>query len=274
MKILYGVENHYKNITFDVLTKCRDESNMDIISIPALDCQRVGLFGDHLPNIVKHISLVIENNECVQLNKNFFQQYYENKDVKILHLVLLSDDIYYNQMYQITRNFYTKFSPKVKTIYYQYSNTEKFHKPYLKDDILYIHGIESRIPGILEKTIKAFEYVKDNEYDYLVRSNISTIINFKMLEQKLIDTAVDYASSIILNLNWDDGVDGIIKSKHYGTNFASGTSIIFSKQLVDFILTCKDELDYTIMDDLAIGVLIKKQTSTYYSGTTWLYCKY
>ena len=259
MKILYGVENYYKNITFDVLTKCRDASNKDIISIPALDCQRVGLFGDHLPNTVKHISMVIENNESIQINQNFIQQCYQNKTVKILHLVLLSDDIYYNQMYDITRDLYKKFSPKVKTIYYKYSNTENFHNPYLKDDILYIHGIESRTPGILEKTIKALDYVKDKEYDYLVRSNISTIINFKLLEQKLIDTAPDYASSIILNLNWDDGIDGIVKSKHYGTNFASGTSMIFSKSMVHLILTYQKELDYTIMDDVSIAVLIKNK---------------
>lgn len=261
MKILYGVENHYKNITFDVLTKCRNESSQDIISIPALDCQRVEAFEDHLPNIVKHISLVIENNECIQLSKSFFEQFYANKTLKIVHLVLLSDDFYFNQMYEITRNFYNKFRPKVETIYYQYSNTEHFHKPYLKDDILFIHGIESRTPGILLKTICALDYVKDKDFDYIVRSNVSTIIDFKLLEQKLIDTMPDYASSLILKLNWDNGIEGIIKSKHYGTNFASGTSMIFSKSLMNLILIHQNELDFTIMDDLSIAMLIKNKFS-------------
>jgi len=259
MKILYGVENHYKNITFEVLTKCLDKNNNDLVAIPASSEDRDHLFGDHLPNIDKHISLVFEHNESIQLNSNFIKHFYLNKPLNILNLVLYSDDLYYNQMYEISRNFYKKFSPKVETIYYKFSNTENFHEPYLKDDILYIYGIESRTPGILSKTICALEYAKNKDFDYIVRSNISTIINFKLLEQKLIDLNPDYASSIIFNLNWDDGIDGIIESKHYGTNFASGLSLIFSKHLVDLILTCKNELDYTLIDDVSIGVLIQNK---------------
>lgn len=73
-------------------------------------------------------------------------------NIKILHLVLYSDDIYYNQMYDITSKYYSKFK-NVKTVYYKFSN-----QTLLNNDILTIEGTETYLPGILDKTIKAFNY--------------------------------------------------------------------------------------------------------------------
>uniref|UniRef100_A0A6C0H8P0 Uncharacterized protein n=1 Tax=viral metagenome TaxID=1070528 RepID=A0A6C0H8P0_9ZZZZ len=67
------------------------------------------------------------NLECYKNNLLF------NK-LKIIYLVLYSDDKYYNQMYNITSKYYKKFT-NVKTIYYKFSN-----KTELNDDILTIEG--------------------------------------------------------------------------------------------------------------------------------------
>ena len=70
----------------------------------------------------------------------------------------------------ITRKYYSKFS-NVKTIYYKF-NEDLINEYDLKDDILIIQGKESFIPGILDKTIKAFQYIVDNyTFDYVIRSN-------------------------------------------------------------------------------------------------------
>jgi len=257
MKILYGIENNYKNVTFDILVKCRIDN--DIISIPATDEKRAELLGDPVPNVLKHISLVIDANESIQLYNSFIQQFYNNKKLKILNLVLYSNDEYYNQMYEITRNFYKDFCPDVETIYYRYSNQESFHNPYMENDVLNIFGYESRIPGILKKTIEALQYVKDKEFDYIIRSNISTIVNFKLLEQKLIDTMPNYASGQIINLKWQPENDHIGELLYYGLPFASGTSIIFSKNLLHQILENQKEIDYKTIDDVSIGALIQKK---------------
>ena len=77
---------------------------------------------------------------------------YENmtNNYDILHLVLYSDEDYYNKMYEITRKYYKKFN-NVKTIYYKFSSSiEDNYK--LEDDILLIKGNESYIPGVLDKT--------------------------------------------------------------------------------------------------------------------------
>lgn len=58
---------------------------------------------------------------------------------------------------------------------------------YVKEhDVLYIKGNESFCPGILIKTIKAMNYVMTTgiSFTYLVRSNISTAINFSLFPYK------------------------------------------------------------------------------------------
>jgi len=103
--------------------------------------------------------------------------------MKILHLVLYSDNTdYYKKMYKLTSEYYKIFSDRIDTYYYKFDNsiTEEF---LLVDNILNIKGSESYIPGILNKTIKAFKYFapKIDEYDYILRSNISSVINFTKL---------------------------------------------------------------------------------------------
>jgi len=188
-----------------------------------------------------------------------FDQELSKKKLTFLHLVLYSDDIeYYNCMYNITSKYYVNF-PNVKTIYYTYSN--KIKTDYLlQNNILYIKGNETYIPGILDKTIKAFEYFNNEymNYDYIIRSNISTIINFNLLNLQLQLEHIDYGGGILNNLNWLDLGSGIIDKTHFGTIYGSGTSIIFSKKAFSKLLEKKQFLRMNVIDDLSIGILFKE----------------
>ena len=45
--------------------------------------------------------------------------------------------------------------------------------------MIYIKGEETFIPGILEKTLLAIKISSKNfTYDYIVRTNISTLVNY------------------------------------------------------------------------------------------------
>lgn len=174
--------------------------------------------------------------------------------VKILHLVLFSHDgSSYDNMYKITSEYYKQFA-NVKTIYYTYS--PDISDPYeLKHNILYIKGNETYIPGILDKTIQAFEYFDNDlyEYDYVVRSNISTIINFNILNKYLVNNSVDYASGMMNDLQIN------IKHKHIDNDrnaYASGTSIIMSVDTMRLLLRGKHLLHRDLIDDVAIGLYI------------------
>ena len=79
--------------------------------------------------------------------------------LNILNLVLYSDDIHYTQMYEITRKYYSTF-PYVNTIYYKFSS-EITDDYLLQGDILLIKGTETLVPGVLDKTIKAFKFCLD-----------------------------------------------------------------------------------------------------------------
>lgn len=182
---------------------------------------------------------------------------------RILHLVLYSTDQGgpYDQMYLTTRQFYARF-PNVKTVYYQFDPT--VDKDKLDNDILRIRGEETFIPGILQKTIRAFEYFQNDfeQYDHVVRSNISSIINFHSLTNKLktyaLHSPFDYGSTYILDLQWLDPNSGIHDETYLGTRFASGTNIILSLSTIRYIVDNQDKINFTLIDDFAIGIFIKE----------------
>jgi hypothetical protein len=188
--------------------------------------------------------------KCVK--KINYKNIKENYDVKILNLVLFSHNKEYDDMYRITRDYYRRFS-NVTTIYYTFSESIDGSES-LRDDILYLHGKESYIPGILDKTMKAFSYgVKTfPSYDYIVRSNISSIINFSLLQNNLRSNPIQYGGGLLLtySINGNDIV------------YASGTSIIIGMALAKELCKKTDKARYDIIDDVAIGALIKEYFPT------------
>ena len=181
---------------------------------------------------------------------------YKNmKNMKILNLVLFSHSKEYDDMYRITREYYRRF-PDVTTLYYTFSESLDITKgsESRSDDILYFQGKESYIPGILDKTMKAFSYAVKTypSYDYIVRSNISTIINFSLLQNNLRSNPIQYGGGALLTYNYR-GVDIV---------YASGTSIIVGMPLAKELCKKTDKVQYDIIDDVAIGILIKEYFPT------------
>ena len=170
---------------------------------------------------------------------------YDNSTVRILHLVLYSENTEYTQMYEITRQFYNEF-PSVHTIYYTYRphQTEDY---VLEKDILYIKGEESYIPGILEKTIKAIQYhqPKFSNYDFVLRSNISTVVNFHLLIEELQKTPLEYGGGLLYDVKPEDGSE-----PYY---FISGTAILFSIDFANYLINNSHLLEKETIDDVAIG---------------------
>lgn len=171
-------------------------------------------------------------------------------NLKIINLVLFNHTDIYDKMYELTRNFYKK--QEIKTIYYAFRQQEQEQE--LVDDILYINGIERIGPGTIDKTTKAIQFVKKNyNFDYIIRTNISTLVNFKILKNLL--GSIDYGSGIVYKLMWIDPPMGIIDTRYHGIDFASGTCIILSNKAVDLIDYSK--INYTVADDVSLGLFFK-----------------
>ena len=175
--------------------------------------------------------------------------------MKILHLVLYSETEHYAKMKSITSEFYKTYNAFVDTYYYYFDNTMSSNLYELQDNNLKIKGSETFIPGILDKTIKAFEYFKNtlntlnnlDNYDYIIRSNISTVINFDKILNILSDKYYDY---------------GFYLFNRQKYKFSSGTSILLSNKMIHFILNNKNKLDYETIDDVAIGIILYENIDT------------
>ena len=200
----------------------------------------------------------ISNNKTKKISKKY--QPNLNSNIKILNLIIYNDKSPYeknmkNELEKLQHNF-------VKQLFICFNND--ITKPVEEDgNILYIKGKETFIPGILDKTIKAMEYCFNNyDFDYLVRSNISTVIDFKKIPfYKIPLDKIGYASSLVLDLQRLDPKSGIHNKLLFGTKFASGTNIILNKLGVKYILDNKELINMNIIDDVSIGLLMKKITT-------------
>jgi hypothetical protein len=182
--------------------------------------------------------------------------------LKIIQFVLCMDRADYDAMYKITNNYYNKFS-NMKTIYYKYDN--KINEEFIMDNdnnIFLIKGQESIVPGCLEKTIATFKYFKEmieNErYDYIIRTNVSTIINMDKFFNELEKSPVDYGGGLVMRLNWYDPNNGIRDSAWLGTYFASGTNILFSRAAYLKMLEKIEFINHKIVDDVSIAILFRE----------------
>lgn len=185
------------------------------------------------------------------INNKYSCEPFTSTNISIINLVLYSNDKEYDKMYDITKKYYSKFS-NVKTIYYQFD--ENIIKEYeLKDDILLIKGKETYIPGILDKTVTAFQYIYNQyDFDYVIRSNISTIIDFDLLTEYLQETSIQYGGGLKNIISGDKNhpdLENLI--------YASGTSIIFSKSVLKEFLNKKQHIRNDLIDDVSIGLLIR-----------------
>ena len=151
---------------------------------------------------------------------------------KILNLILYSETTpEYIEMYKLL-SVYLKKQNKIK--YYFYAYNPNINDEYIiKDDIIYIKGEESLVPGCLDKTLKAFEICKDLDFDYIIRTNISEVVDFNLLNELLKNNKIEYGGATTLNLFWFDHPSGINDTRYFGTNFVRGTCIIFNREIFD-----------------------------------------
>ena len=190
--------------------------------------------------------------------------------MNILILSIFSESKRNNELLKIHReNFIKNESIDFYFITYNENLTEEFM---LVDDILFIKGKED-VMNILDKTIKAMCYFTNiKQYDFIVRTNISTVLNYKLLNKYLngIPKTNIYAGGVIFNLQWLDEPFGITeettqKYKLKGLYYFQGTCIILSCDVVKFMLDNSEKFIREIIDDVSIGLFIKRYTHFYYN---------
>ena len=176
--------------------------------------------------------------------------------MKILTLRIYNSTHDYDNMYKLHKQYDTNSIYLISST----SITEPNYNP--ETQMLTVPGKESLIPGILEKTILGIEYcLKNFEFDVLIRSNMSTVIDYVELKNQLSKINNPYGGHI-----WG------FSFQNEPFNFVSGCCIVLNKDIFNYLLENKNDLVYHLPDDVAIGFLLRKQFQytlyTRYAETT------
>lgn len=168
---------------------------------------------------------------------------------KIIVLVLTYDDGGgYSDMDNIVRKTWgTQDNDNVK-IYYYYAKLLGDSEYIIDGDKIYCNGNES-LSTIGEKTIKALKYLINEDFDYLVRPNSSSFIHIPNLIKYLNDKPTERFYS---------GQPIPYHTNQFSMYFASGSSYILSKDLVEYVVKNSDKWNHLYQDDVSIGELIIK----------------
>ena len=159
----------------------------------------------------------------------------------------------YDQMREIW-NLYRKCrEPNVYVYFLKYSDNASLfpdNQKYYMDEpnaTLYQYGVETVIPGILEKTRGAIEYFcETTEFDYFYRTNLSSVFDFDTMLEYLENNPTEYG--------------GRLENAFDQYQFASGSGYVLSRSSCDIFLNHFDEMlsDTTLFDDVAVGKIMQK----------------
>lgn len=186
--------------------------------------------------------------------------------MKLLILVIYSKSKDYDQMLNIQRSYLHNF-PNVTTYFIDFRK-DQLNPIEVENDFIYVKGEDTYI-NITYKTIKSLEYaVKNEKFDYMIRTNMSTIINIPALFSycsKLRKTKI-YTGGQSLIIQPIDIEKTLKDKKLMGIKYIQGTSIIMTPDVVSYIIKNKSKIRYDIIDDVSIGIFIDHYfPSAYYS---------
>lgn len=188
--------------------------------------------------------------------------------MKILNIVLHSDSVTdparsfdssaYEEMYKSLSEYYSRFN-NVRTVFVLFSeDLLRLHE--FQGDKLILKGRESIMPGLMIKSLEAFILCDAVQYDYVVRTNISSVINFKNFE-KLFESelykGIEYSGGFVWTLNHLEPVNGIVNRKYFGIRYASGTLACYKTSTIQKLLRLRHYIDYSVCEDLSFGVFCK-----------------
>jgi len=166
--------------------------------------------------------------------------------MNILHLVLGCKTLHYNPIEKAAKKTWIKNSPEnIKTIF-MYGGSDKIYWDNMES--FYVDRPESHHCNIcLYKTITAFEWFIESQFDYIFRSNCTGYFDLHLISEFLEDKPLEK-----FYCGYCGELDGV--------NFASGSGYFLSKDLVVELVKNKELLyNYGMpgwFDDVMVGKFI------------------
>jgi len=213
--------------------------------------------------------------------------------IRIMVLAVFNHDIIYDEFYKLNMRYIDTLKSKRPDIYenmrFYYVVAEHECDSTRVDEtarMITVNGTESWCPGILEKTVKALQYVNEMrehapnaggfKYDYIIRTNASTFINLEMLYLELLDLDAwnsapqrmyKYVAmghiSVLQCGNDRYGLTENAMQVYMGEKFFQGVCIIMNAALVsELVHHVKTRINLNVVDDVEIGRFIWSLPST------------
>jgi mannosyltransferase OCH1-like enzyme len=183
--------------------------------------------------------------------------------MKILLLLIFSHNIIYDEMLEIQKLYI--HNNKNIDVYFITLNETQSEEVILNNNIISINGKES-YTNILFKTLKSLKFINNlnSQYDFVVRSNVSTIINLNNLYEylKQLPKINVYTGAKVETLQWLLQPHEICDTKrdqsaYFGLKYIQGIGIILSYDIVQSILSFEHTIEYDIVDDVKLGLIIR-----------------
>lgn len=169
---------------------------------------------------------------------------------KAIILILSSNDNPIYEKFKELHYIYLKnYYPIIKFFFIEFNNDIECDI-LEKDNYIYVKGIESINPGMIIKTCRAIEYINTRyNYEFLVRTNLSTLFNMMNL--------LEYLSIIPT----DNACGG------FGyRSFITGTCIVLSKDITFKIVENVYKYDIiTYNEDIVISAVLNKLETPYFN---------
>ena len=194
-------------------------------------------------------------------NYDFFKTIQYQKQIVIL--VIMSRNEIYDQ---IIKNYWTNLlqyiksnHPNIRIFFTIGYDVEIDDLPkIIKDNVIISDKRETYTPGILYKTIYSLNYIHNYvNYDFLFRTNLSSFLYIKNMLKYIekLPSKKCYIGSI-LTLGENDQYQKFIPDVK-NLQYLSGAGIFLSPDVIQIILDNEKNLNYNLIDDVAIGHILK-----------------
>jgi hypothetical protein len=159
---------------------------------------------------------------------------------KIIILILSSSGEIYSQFKDLQTQYLSIFTPQIKFFFIEF-NEDQTEDVIEINNTLSFKGSESITPGMIIKTSLAINYLKKYEYDFIFRTNLSTVINMYNL--------ITFINTFNLNENICSGFTVF--------GFITGTGIIMNKNVAGIIANNYTQFNYMgICEDCIISQIL------------------
>lgn len=168
--------------------------------------------------------------------------------MKLLFLIIASENKLYNEIKPYLNKLYS--NNEDIDFFYIYNNINLENDFLIKNKDIYFKEKESYIPGIFNKTIKSFNLLNVDKYDWIIRTNMSTFFYIPEFKNILSDKDKNNVYCPIVKRS----------TRYNDILFPVGFCIIMSSQIVKKILLNFDSIQNekinefkTFPDDVIFG---------------------